>query len=276
MIPAGPARIHLLPAKASPYVLVIRRKPSKCFHVIRWNTRSDALEHGSWFRGKLYPKRCDISFDGQWMIYLAMGASGETWNGVCRLPYLRAAAEAPNMGTWYGGGYWPDRQTLLLNGWQPAKGSVPFKLARLQPAFGGEDLGVLYPKWERDGWQRRGDNYGTNRRIKDAPKLTVVCDGDDGWQSKPSRRHPSLIARFVGYLDHGYTFRFALDGFDDLLDDRVDSACWDNLGNLVYSRDGILYKYALDDLKNGRPGTVYDLEPLARNESEPWDERGPD
>ncbi|MDX2211870.1 MAG: hypothetical protein SFY66_01155, partial [Oculatellaceae cyanobacterium bins.114] len=105
----APARIHLIPAKASPYVLIIRRKPSKCFHLILWNTQIDTLEYGSWFHGKLYPKRCDISFDGQWMVYLAMGASGNTWNGVCRLPYLRTVAEGSAMGTWFGGGYWSDR-----------------------------------------------------------------------------------------------------------------------------------------------------------------------
>ncbi|MEM7773351.1 MAG: hypothetical protein AAF327_22955, partial [Cyanobacteria bacterium P01_A01_bin.37] len=89
MKPAQPARIHLLPAKRSPYVLVIRRKPSKCFHIIRWNTKTDRLEHGSWFNGKLYPKRCDISFDGQWMVYLAMGDSGNTWTpALARSLYL--------------------------------------------------------------------------------------------------------------------------------------------------------------------------------------------
>jgi len=169
------------------------------------------------------------------------------------------------MGTWYGGGYWRDRQTLLLNQWQPSKGSVPFKTAQLQPKFGGEDLGVLYPKWERDGWQRRGDNYGTDRRIENVAKYMVACDGDDGWQNKPSRKHPALIVRYIGYLARGYTFRFALDGFDDLLDEAVDSACWDSLGNLAYSRQGVLYKYSLADLKKGQPGTVRDLESLAPN-----------
>jgi len=267
MTPADPARIHLLPAKASPYVVVIRRKPSKCFHVIRWNTKSGGLEHGSWFHGKLFPKRCDISFDGKWMVYLAMGASGDTWNGICRLPFLRAVVEGPNMGTWNGGGYWRHRHMVLLNQWQPTKGSIPFEIGTLQPEFGGEDLGVLYPKWERDGWQRRGDNYGTSHEIKNASKYTVECVGDEGWQNRPSRKHPALFARYVGYLAHGCTFRFTLDGFPDLLDDCVDSACWDSLGNLVYSREGILYKYSLEDLKKGNPGSIMDLEPLTQNEA---------
>ncbi len=264
MIPADPARIHLLPAKGSPVVVVIRRKPSKCFHIVRWNTRSDKLEYGSWFHGKLYPKRCDVSFDGQWMIYLAMGASGETWNGVCRLPYLRTFLEGENMGTWFGGGYWQDHRTLLLNGWEPSKGSVPFHLQQLQPQFGGEDLSVLYAKWQRDGWKRRGDHYGTEREITGAAKYTIACEGDEGWSYRPTRRHPELIARYVGYLTHGYTFRFTLEGFGHLLDDEVDSATWDSLGNLVYSREGVLYKYSLADLDRGEPGTVHDLEPLAQ------------
>ena len=140
------------------------------------------------------------------MVYLAMGDSGNTWNGVCRLPYLRTVVEGPNMGTWFGGGYWRDRKTLLLNQWEPAEGAVPFKMAPLKAEFGGEDLSVLYPKWERDGWRRRGDNYGTHE-IKNLAKYTVECRGDDGWGNQPSRQYPALTARDIGYLAHGYTFR---------------------------------------------------------------------
>jgi hypothetical protein len=38
--------------------------------------------------------RCDVSFDGEFMVYLAMGASGKTWNGVCRLPWLTTVIDA--------------------------------------------------------------------------------------------------------------------------------------------------------------------------------------
>src|ERR1700710_2468830 len=118
MTPAPPARIHLLPAKGVPVVIVIRRKPSKVFHVIRWGTATDTLEYGSWFRGKLFPMRCDVSFDGQWMVYHAMGATGKTWNGVCRPPRLKTMLEAENQGTWFGGGYWTNARTLRLNAWE--------------------------------------------------------------------------------------------------------------------------------------------------------------
>ena len=264
MKPAVPARIHLLPARAEPCAVVIRRKPSRCFHVIRWDTRGDRLEHGSWFEGKLYAKRCDVSFDGRWMVYLAMGASGETWNGICHPPFLRTVAEGENMGAWFGGGCWRDRKTLMLNQWQPIKGSVPFAFENMKAEFGGEDLSVLYARWRRDGWQRRGDNYGTQRVIANASSYQVECIGDDGWQNRPTSKHPALIVRYKGYLTHGYTFRFELDGYPDLLDASVDSACWDSLGNLLYSRQGVLYKYSLQDLELGREGAVHDLEALVK------------
>lgn len=102
--PASPARIHLLVAKEAPVVIVIRRKPSKCFDIIKWNTETDEMEHGSWFRGRIYEMRSDVSFDGQYMIYLAMGSGGDTWTGVCNPPYLKTLIDWENMGAWYGGG----------------------------------------------------------------------------------------------------------------------------------------------------------------------------
>ena|SRR5437762_157245 len=159
------ARIHLLPAKEAPYVVIVRRKPSKTFHIIRWNTEKDEFEHGSWFRGKLYPMRSDVSFDGQWMVYLAMGDGGNTWNGCCRLPFLKTYLEGENFGTWNGGGYWKDNKTLTTNRWTDQRGSVPFKV-EVMSAGQGEDFTVLPLRMERDGWKRNGNNWGTDRKIK--------------------------------------------------------------------------------------------------------------
>jgi hypothetical protein len=166
------------------------------------------------------------------------------------------------MGTWFGGGYWRDHKTILLNGWQPEKGEVPFKIEPLQSEFGGEDPGVLYPRWLRDGWRRRGDNYGTDRRVPGFV-CRFECDDDDGWQHKPSPAHPTLSVKYVGYLKYGYTFRYELEGYPGLLDEKVDSACWDSQGNLVYSRKGVLYKYRIGDLRSGRSAVIHDLEELA-------------
>lgn len=263
--PAAPARIHLIPAKEAPYVAIIRRKPSRWFHIVRWNTETDAVEHGSWFWGSFYPKRCDVSFDGQWMIYLAYDmAHGEDrpWNGVCRLPFLKTIAECENVGAWLGGGYWRDKRTLLLNARGPLVGTLPFRVETLTPKYGAEDLSVFIPRLERDGWKRQGKNYGEDREVTTEPKYTLERIGDEGWYNQPAEGYPMLRTRYIGYLKHGYTFAFSLDEHPELIDQTVDSACWDSQKNLIFSRNGIVYRYSLDDLAKKKPGFVLNLESL--------------
>lgn len=55
-----PPRLHLLVARDAPKILIIRRGPSKVFHLIAWNTETDEFEQGSWFRGRLYEYRSDL------------------------------------------------------------------------------------------------------------------------------------------------------------------------------------------------------------------------
>lgn len=264
-----PARLHLLTAKGSPYVAVIRRKPSKLFHIIRWNTQNDSLEYGSWFKGQLYPLRCDISFDGQWMVYLAMGGNnGNTWNGVCQLPWLKTYLEGENCGTWFGGGYWKKEKELFLSCWsEKVTGTIPFKIGRCGGQFGVKNIGLLHPRLERDGWKRNGENYGKEVKVKDSKKYIVECIGDDGWYYQPTRKHPVLRMYYKGYFDQrGYTFKFHIDEYPELLDSTVDWVNWDFLGNLVFAKQGKIYKYKLDDFKKGKPSFCKDLEHLVP----PW------
>lgn len=88
-VESPPPRLHFLVAARAPIVIVLARVRSKWFHVMRWNTAADELEPGSWFRGRIYGERCDVSFDGEWMAYFAAGGAGSnTWTGVCRAPWL--------------------------------------------------------------------------------------------------------------------------------------------------------------------------------------------
>ena len=269
MTPAGPARIHLLPAAMAPIVVVIRRKPSKLFHIIRVDTVTGKYEQGTWFTGKLYPQRCDISFDGEWLVYLAMGASGKTWNGISQVPRLTCVAEGENLGTWNGGGYWRSREVLCLNRWAvPPSAKLPFRTEQLTPLHGGEDLSVLYPRLERDGWRRRGDNWGRETEVRGTKKFMVACEGDDGWERQPSAKLPALVMRYAGFLEHGYTFRFRVPAQPDLLDDQVDWANYDSRGRLLVARQGILTIHAW---KRGQfePVHMLDFEPMRPKSERP-------
>jgi hypothetical protein len=259
MTPAEPARIHLLPASKAPVVVVVRRKPSRLFHIIRVDTVNGRAEHGAWFNGKLFPMRSDVSFDGEWLVYLALGGRGQTWNAVSKLPRLTAAAESDNMGTWFGGGYFRARDVLCLNRWAPT-GKIPFRTEQMLSRHGGEDLGVVYPRLERDGWRRRGEAWGRDAVVKGAKKYSVTNTGDDGWVRQPSSRHPPLIMWYAGYLEHGYTFRFRVPDQPDLLDDEVDWANYDSCGQLVAARRGVVTIYGLRGRRRLQPLHTLDFE----------------
>jgi hypothetical protein len=264
------SRIHLLAAKDAPAMVILQRKRDKLFHVITINTQTLRITEGSWFRGKLYPLRCDVSFDGTFMVYLAMGARGQTWNGVCRLPWLTTLVDVENTGTWYGGGFFAGRRALKTNGWGPHeaianRANIPFRLEAHASRYGGEDLGVIYERFERDGFKRLGEAWGEQRTLS-ASKYTVECVGDDGWGRRPSRQHPELKVRFIGYLEHGYTFAFSLDKYPDLLE-GARWATWDANGKLWVAWPGVVARYTRDDLRRGKPSFSLDvdrLEPPAR------------
>ena len=257
------ARLHLLRAPDAPVIVVIRRGPSKLFHVIKWNTEKDKLEHGSWFSGKLYPMRCDVSFDGKWMVYLAMGANGETWNGCCALPFLKTYLEGDNYGAWNGGSFWRDAKTLMLNNWLDERGHVPFATEPMNAAH-GEDEGVLYAKMERDGWKRNGDNWGTHEEIKGNKKYMVRTTDDDGWSWRIGRKGPTLQCFYRGYLEFGRSFEFRVLEQLDLLDQNVQWATFDARGHLIVARAGWIERYSPANVKSGRPGFRLDLNGLTR------------
>ena len=260
-----PARLHLLPAKAAPFTVVLRRKPTDWFHVLRWNTQSDHIEHGSWFQGTLYPKRADVSFDGEWMVLLAM-VRGDTFNLISRPPLLTPVIQSGATGTYRGGGYWESESLLRLNGWDAMGEEYPrFKAAMPSPFVAYEDelgdLGVLYRRLQRDGWSRFGANWGEETRVG-RKHVTYACVGDDGWKNQPTPDHPTLRMAYTGFRLGNLQFRFWLAELPDLIPAHADWACWDCLGQLLFSCAGSLYRFGINDIRAGRPATVIDLEHL--------------
>ncbi len=258
------SRIHLLVARQAPVVVILQRKRATLFHVVAVDANTRRISEGSWFRGKVYSLRCDVSFDGNYMVYLARGARGTTWNGVCRLPWLTTLTEAANMGAWFGGGYFESKTLLRTNGWgsaefnPPKRTGAPFKLEPYRSRYGGEDLGVVYERLRRDGFTRLGDNWGTDR-VLEGRRYRVAREVDEGWGRQFSPRHPVLKVRYVGYLEHGYTFAFWLDEHPGLLD-GVSWANWDCNGDLWVARPGTVEQYTLGDLGRGQPSFAVDVD----------------
>lgn len=110
-------------AREAPVGVIIRRGPSKWFHIVKWDTSTDTFEEGAWLHGRIYEDRCDVSFDGRLFVYLAAqhkqsqreAGYGGIWTAVSRPPWLTALALWPSEnGTWGGGGKFLERKQLVL------------------------------------------------------------------------------------------------------------------------------------------------------------------
>lgn len=111
------------------------------------------------------------------------------------------------------------------------------------------------------------------------PWLKTYAEGTnaDGWVHRPTKRHPELRMRYIGYLEHGYTFRFesSNESWNAILGDTVEWATWDASGNLWVAREGVAEKYTHKKQNKTRPdgGTPVLAFRLDLNDLHPPDEK---
>ena len=116
---AAPCRLFVIPARDAPVAAVLRRGPSGWYQVIRWDTSRDEFVDGAWFRGRIYEDKCDLSPDGELLVYFCHGGRSrpgytDSWTAVSRLPWLSALALWPSGTTYGGGGRFVDNRKLIL------------------------------------------------------------------------------------------------------------------------------------------------------------------
>ena len=157
------ARIHALLARDAPLGVIIRRGPSKQVCTILWDRRRDEFQVGQWLKGRIYERRSDLSPDGKYFIYFAMSGKWDaeskgSWTAISRAPYLKALAMFPKGDCWHGGGLFTGKRSYWLNdgyGHSVLRNTSELRRdLKFQPTeyFGGECLGVYYPRLLRDGW----------------------------------------------------------------------------------------------------------------------------
>ncbi|MFZ6657112.1 hypothetical protein [Undibacterium sp. TJN19] len=134
--PPGP-RLFIIFAKNAHVAAIFARGPTNWFHVIRWDTRNDTFESGAWICGRLYPERCDLSQDGELLLYFVhQGRRSRTsytsaWTGISRLPWLHALGLWPQGDTWGGGGHFETNRRISLAAGslqQPHPEHIPYGL----------------------------------------------------------------------------------------------------------------------------------------------------
>ncbi|BBB67599.1 hypothetical protein UNDYM_3346 [Undibacterium sp. YM2] len=125
--PPPSPRLFVIFAKEAHVAAIFARGPTNWFHVIRWDTRNDVFESGAWMRGRLYPQRCDLSPDGELLLYFVFQkrrgytSYESSWTAVSRLPWLHALGLWPQGHTWGGGGYFITNRIISLENGRSCK-----------------------------------------------------------------------------------------------------------------------------------------------------------
>ena len=66
-----PPRLFVIMARDAHVAVVIRRGPSSWSQLTLWDTDRDLFTEGSWFRGRIFAEKCDLSPDGELFVYAA-------------------------------------------------------------------------------------------------------------------------------------------------------------------------------------------------------------
>jgi hypothetical protein len=241
-------------ARDADRAVVLRRGPARWVRAILWDTARDTFEGGQWFHGRIYEDKCDLSPDGQLFIYFAAkhgvrrtNEIGDIWTAVSKPPYFTALALWPQGGTYGGGGFFLERNRLVLRtcGDDLARG---FSLGPLILETGRFDIDA---RREKNGWS--AVEILKNRCVR--------------W-AKP---HPRLPVR-IEHVPNENTYV--------LVDQQPSPLCaewadFDRRGRLVFTSQGKLHATTWD--RRGKPTTKeladFSAERFASIEAPAWAQR---
>jgi hypothetical protein len=178
-----PPRIHILFARETDFALILRRGPSKSVCAIGWDRGTNTFQVGQWINGRIYEEDCDLSPNGQYLIYKAFSTK---WDGrrfgcttaISRTPYLKPIGLWHSQeGTWIGGGLFIEDSRYWIQ-----HGRLGHDTIRTPPAlnethespFGEETIygNIYFLRLQREDWtlvESRVFNQYTAVNIFDKP-----------------------------------------------------------------------------------------------------------
>ncbi|MBI2680071.1 MAG: hypothetical protein HYX25_03570 [Candidatus Solibacter usitatus] len=223
-------------AAEAPVGVVFRRGPSKLVRVIVWNRAKDKFKPGTWFKGRIFADRSDLSPDGRYMIYFAMGgvawaipATGGTWTAISLLHSLKATALWGQGDTWGGGGWFTSNRSFWLDAVRTTF------LIRDNSGLRRESKRPRQSRMERDGWMSKKGSL-------DSPVFEKTVRA--GW-----------ILRRIGWSG-GYELE--QPGECKLAFPAWEWADWDRR-RLVWAESGCLLTARLGSQKLGTVRTLFDF-----------------
>lgn len=292
-------RLYVILARDGRSAVVFRRGPTRHVAVFKWWLASDAVELGQWFHGRIYERRCDLSPDGELLVYFAATyrAPLSSWTAVSRPPFLTALALWPNGSGWGGGGMFASSLDLGLNHHAnqlvPAPGSTSpaqLKISQYAEYAGhGEDDPICHDRMLRDGWICVATGRQSRYRTSGAEHWTFE---EPEVYERPQPRHaarhksrgapqPTVLRRELHGIGvrNGAWYREIFTLCDTSATMRTiphcDWADWDNAGNLLFAARGTLYRLDAHSAGQGAAEpenaarVIADLNPLKFEPIEP-------
>lgn len=245
--------MYVLMARAAPRAVIFRRGPTRHVQLLSWNLDTDEIVPGQWFKGRVYERRCDLSPDGELLIYFAakFWRDPEAWTGISRPPYFTALALWMKDTSYGGGGLFDSANRVGLN-----HRAGDFALAAgfaLPPGFdvhpiapwagGGEDHPIWSMRLERDGWTLISEAKVVNCDYKASVQLQL--DPPETWE-KP---HPLAPERYTLQMNisgigerQGAMYRMEHFVGDSHPIGRSDWADWAPNGDLLFTRGYSIYR----------------------------------
>lgn len=259
-----PCRLFVILARRAPVAAVLRRGPSKWVQLSVWDTSTDSIQHGQWFNGRIYERRCDLSPDGRFFLYFAQKITAVTladteytyaWTAVGKLPYFTALALWPKGDCWHGGGLFTSSREIWLNHRPEVANPHPSHKPNClkvtpNPDAHGEDEPVYQARRLRDGWIRtqEGSFQPQSERggwIADRPEVWVKLN-----RAKTHRLVERLegihYERFGGARVLKFSVETVKNGSERPLD-GAEWADWDQRDRLLIARRGVLFAAQPDD-----------------------------
>jgi hypothetical protein len=242
--------------------VVFRRGPSKQVLLLSWHTDTDQFYEGQWFKGRIYERRCDLSPSGKRLIYFAANHRPPytTWTAVSRPPYLTALALWPKGDAWGGGGLFTKEKEISLNHrsaeMKLADGFELPKFVVVKPlgeySGRGEDSPILDHRLMRDGWKliQQGKPRENNSSAPvwityDPPEVCSKSNPKSGVPYELREKTKGLNEKNGSWYIIEHSVVNTRSG-EKISLGRTDWADWCHSGDLLYAKEGKLWRLGFD------------------------------
>ncbi len=282
--PEPSCRLYAILARESRSAVIFRRGPSRQVRLLRWNLQTDRIEPGQWLKGRIYERRCDLSHDGELLVYFAAKweTPTSTWTAISRPPHLTALAFWPKGDAWGGGGLFLNARTLGLNHmtvtapitqtrarakpWHPLP-DAPEPMPRginVVPlaawAGRGEDRPIEDTRLARDGWRCTSQGRSSSTRGASGYFIEMIEPEIYERPSPQGARNPVVLRRLLRGI-HEKNGRWNVEDFDLARADGTplrslpgcNWADWQSTGDLLFAIDGRLYRLPARDVATPAP-----------------------